>query len=505
MDFLRRINNKVWFQLYINLCLAIFISVSSYIHVPLQSVKEYVIYIAHFALLQITLYGFTYLLTLNKWLFRIVFNLLFFIFSLISFWVYTLDITISVDLIQLSLESKPDIFFDLLSFPFFLFVIVLLIVLYSINVFYSRLHFSFEKRTKGLFFSIIAIALFFFLEENKYGVFKRRMPYIVVCESVKYFNKVPLKFATIDQQISVKNKINIVFVLGESVRAKNLQLNGYARETNPLLSKRKDVFSFSKIFTSNTYTSKSVPQILTSQSIYDKECKNVYSMYSVFNKANINTVWIGNQTPEVSYRDLIFQNKKVNLIDVEHSVLSYHKKHDGELLTIFKENYKNNYSNLYTIHMIGSHWWYEGRYPNQFKKYTPVVKTKYLPSNTKEEMINSYDNTIVYLDHFLNDIISFLEGKKDNTILIYLSDHGEILGEDGKWLHAQDHIESKNPACIVWISEKFKENYPDKTNQLKKKIDSKITTDFLYNSVLDLVEIQLFKYNRSKSIFSNNP
>ncbi|MGY5355275.1 phosphoethanolamine transferase [Wenyingzhuangia sp. IMCC45467] len=364
---------------------------------------------------------------------------------------------------------------------------------------------TFKKRYKGLALAVLSILLFFILEQVKYGVFKRRMPYIAVFEATKYFNKEPFKYVSVEQNLKTNNKVNIVFVLGESVRAKNMQLNGYQRETNPLLSKRTGVSSINNLYTPNTYTAKSVPQILTSQSINNSVNKDIYSIYTVLNKANYNTIWIGNQTPEISYRDLINQNKEISLIDVEHSVLSYNKKLDGELLTIFKNRYKKNQANFYTIHMIGSHWWYESRYPKEFQKFKPIVKTKYLPSNTKEEMINSYDNTIVYLDYFLENIISFLEKKQDNTILIYLSDHGEILGEDGKWLHAQDHEASKNPACLIWYSKTFEEKYKYKIDNLKSNLKSQVTTDFLYHSILDIIEVQEFKYNTNKSIFSINP
>ena len=504
MDF-KKISDKHKFQLYVNLCLGIFITLSSYIHVPLSSIKDYIIYAAHFILLQITLYGFTYLLTLNKWLFRIIFSFLFVSLSIISFWIYTLDITISVDLIQLSLESKPDIYLDLVSLQLIIYLVVVLITLFSILKLHSKINWAYNKKIKIFIFPLIAITLFFSLEKIKFGVLTRRMPYVVVLESIKYFNKKPLKINTIHQKLRSDTKINIVFVLGESVRAKNLQINGYSRPTNPLLSKRNDIYSFKNIYTPNTYTSKSVPQILTSKSVNDTVNKSVYALYSVLNKANYHTVWLGNQTPEVSYRDLIYQNNIVSLIDVEHSVLSYHKKYDGELLSVFKDNYTRTHKNMYTIHMIGSHWWYENRYPKEFKVFTPVVKSKYLPSNTKEEIINSYDNTVVYLDYFLNDIISFLEKKHENIVMIYLSDHGEILGEDDKWLHAQNHNASKNPACIIWCSKSFQQNYKKKVKFLEQNTGKKISTDFLYPSVLDLIDLESFEYNTHKSIFSNNP
>jgi len=502
MEFLK--NKRIIFNLYVNLCIGVFITFSSYIHLPIGSFKDFVIYTGHFILLQITLYGFTYFLTLNKWLFKIVFSVLFMVLSCISFWVYTLDISVSVDLIELSLASKPDIFFDLLSLPFIVFFLMVLVVLYTILRTFNKINWDIKDRMPGLVFSSLAVVFFFFMERRKLGVFKRRMPYIVLSETKEYLKRKPINISEINTRLSAKNKMNIVFVLGESVRGKNMHLNGYQRETNPLLSSRENIFSFKNMYTPHTYTARSIPQILTNKSINDSLHKNIYSIYSVLNKANYNTVWIGNQSPEISYKGFIIENKEIDLIDVEHSVLSYHKKLDEELLDSFKDKFKGGETCFYTLHMIGSHWWYEGRYPDKFKTFNPVVKSKFIPSNTKEEMINSYDNTILYLDYFLNDLISFIEKRDDETVLIYLSDHGETLGEDGKWLHAQNNEASKNPAGLIWCSNKFKKKHLNKIENLNTKLEKEITTDFLFHTVLDLIDVQSFEYDVNKSVFSEN-
>jgi glucan phosphoethanolaminetransferase (alkaline phosphatase superfamily) len=152
--------------------------------------------------------------------------------------------------------------------------------------------------------------------------------------------------------------------------------------------------------------------------------------------------------------------------------------------------------------MIGSHWWYESRYPDKFRVFKPVIKSKYIPSNTSEEMINSYDNTILYLDYFMSNIISSLKTSKTKTLLIYLSDHGELLGENGKWLHAQEDEASKNPAMILWYSDEFKTAYPEIVAALKENQFKFFSTDFFYHSILDLYKVQNFDYQKEKSVFS---
>ena len=93
---------------------------------------------------------------------------------------------------------------------------------------------------------------------------------------------------------------------------------------------------------------------------------------------------------------------------------------------------------------------------------------------------------------------------KTKTILIYLSDHGEILGENGKWLHAQNDKSSTNPAMLIWYSNEFKNAFPEKIKNLKNNSSKNITTDFFYHSILDLIDIKNFNYQKDKSVINDD-
>ena len=100
---------------------------------------------------------------------------------------------------------------------------------------------------------------------------------------------------------------------------------------------------------------------------------------------------------------------------------------------------------------------------------------------------NSYDNVALYTDYFLSEIVDMLKDK--NAIMIYLSDHGELLGENKKWMHAQQTIYEKNPACMIWFSEKYAKKYPGKLKMAKQNKDNPYRTDFLFHTILDAGDI----------------
>lgn len=494
---------EIKFHLGLQILIAFFISIASYIHLPFGSFKGNVIYVIHFMLLHFSLFGFIYVFSLVEKIFNIIFPLLFIIASCFAFWVYTQDLTIGVGMIQAIIETNIDIAIDILSFRF-----VFFILLSSICIIYFFKYFrSYRKssvKSPILIVAILCIITFFVVENYKFDAFKNRLPYNLYFNTIKYFDKPRIELKKVTEEVFTdENNLHIVLIVGESVRADHLSLNRYERNTTPLLLEQKNIISFSKVYTPFTYTAQSIPQILTNQSVEDQNKETQFtSLYSVLSKASFQTEWIGNQSLEKSYKDIIYSNSSKTIIDQFHSFLSFKKEKDLVLLDYFKINDSISENKISTFHMIGSHWYYNSRVDSSFMKFKPVIKSKFLGSSSKEALINSYDNTIVYLDYFLNSLIERLKKISKKTVLIYISDHGETLGEDGMWLHAQKHKASTNPAMLVWYSNNFRNSYPLKINQLKLKQQDSISTDFLFHSILHLGEIQNYDFNKEQSIFN---
>lgn len=501
MEVLKKYKSLLYFHVLLNVFFGVFVSFSSFYHLPLHKTIDYFFYGIVFFVIQFSVFGFFYLLSLNDHFFKITFPPLFLVLSLAGFWGYSIDMSFTDGILQATLETKPDIVYDLISFPLIGFIVIVVFVIYYIFHLYRKI--DVPKYNNYLFLvALIGITGFYFLESVRTNILKSRLPFNLFFELYSYSNKGEQVFKNPPMKIKhSENDLKIIFVLGESVRADHLQINGYARETTPLLMKMRNVVSFKNAYTPLTYTGISVPQILSNCSFNAKDNRDSYSLVDVLNNSNLKTCWIGNQTPEKSYETFIANSQIKKLIDPFHTIYSFNKKYDSDLLPFLEKEYSQ--SDFILLHMIGSHWYYENRYKEKEAVFKPTIKSKYVPSNTAQEMINSYDNTILSLDQFLSDVIGFLEHKNEKILLIYVSDHGEFLGENGKWLHAQKgpFRTSQNPAVLFWYSDKFKEEYSHKIKALKNQKNDVFPLTKIYHSVLDAYGLDSRMWIEKKSVF----
>jgi len=486
---LNALKPQISFHLWLNVLVVLFITGASYYHTPLFGFEDYFVYFVHLCILQTTVAGGLYLLSLNRLIFKLVFTVLFMSLAAFAFWGYSQDLSITRELLHAIIETKPDIAIDTITWPFVGYLLLCAACVYFIIRRYNRIGPQGNWKV-FLPLAIGCIALFFVMEQKRPGSLKNRLPYNVYYGMRAYLDQSELQLNKDIVATRIDSlQVHVVFVLGETVRADHLSLNGYHRETMPRLAKRDRLVSFTDMYTDHTYTGASVPQILTDQKLNDT-IGPYTSIYSLAGAAGVRTTWIGNQTLESSFEPIVRTNNDVILIDAFKSEFSFAKAMDMDLLKPLDSLLSRQGSQLTTLHMIGSHWWYENRYLEEHRLFTPVIEGKYVPSLDGEAIINSYDNTLVYLDDFLDRLIGKLERQAIPTVMVYLSDHGESLGEGGRWLHAQEGEESKNPAFIVWYSEAFAQAYPQQAGALPILNDSALTTDVVYPFIAELLSIK---------------
>ncbi len=304
-----------------------------------------------------------------------------------------------------------------------------------------------------------------------------------------------------------------VIVLGETARAKNFSLNGYARNTNPELSKQSGLTNFTNVQSCGTATAESVPCMFSSlgRSNYsDRKAKSQQGLMDVLSHAGFEVLWRNNNSgckgvcDRVEYEDL---SKTVP----GNALCNDDGCYDERLTEGLSERIRASKKDMVIVlHQKGSHGpTYWKRYPEKFKRFGPECATSDLQQCANEDIAATYDNTILYTDYFLSQTINLLRRmeKEDgvDTSLVYISDHGESLGENGMYLHGAPYrfspIEQRHVPFMVWMSDSFRSRFRIDTTCLAARSNQELSHDNLFHSVLGMLNIQTSVRNPALDIF----
>jgi lipid A ethanolaminephosphotransferase len=305
-----------------------------------------------------------------------------------------------------------------------------------------------------------------------------------------------------------------VFVLGETARSQNFSLNGYARETNPLLAK-ESVTSFSRVSSCGTSTAESLPCMFShlGRTAFDKRSHEFENMLDVLQHAGYAVLWIDNQSgckgqcarvpyvntsdlklPEYCEGDECRDTVMLHRVETEIAKLPAERRARGTVVV---------------MHQMGSHGpAYFKRTPAAFKKFTPECTDTSLSQCNREEIINAYDNTIVFTDYFLSRVVEWLKAqeKHSTSAMLYVSDHGESLGEKNMYLHGLPYSvappEQTTVPMITWLSPGFEKLSRVSTKCLQNHHDKALSHDNLFHSVLGLMAVKTSVYQRELDFFA---
>ena len=297
------------------------------------------------------------------------------------------------------------------------------------------------------------------------------------------------------------DSLTVVLVIGEAVRADHLQLNGYVRETTPCLSARTNIISYPHIYSEPTHTLASIPYILTrADSAHAQRQYTEHSFIRIFREAGFSSAWITNQEVGRTFAPFVNECDTVICANAGKSVYVFTQWLDADMLPHLRRLQRQSAPRrLYLLHAIGSHWYFNNHVPESEQVFRPVTTNKVITANTPEQVINSYDNTVRYMDLFVDSVIGSLE--HEQAIVLYQSDHGEALGEEGYYLHANEAEPVHHPACVIWYSDKYAAAYPDKIKALVANKDKRYRTDYVYYSILSAAGIEAEGESKETNIF----
>jgi lipid A ethanolaminephosphotransferase len=308
-----------------------------------------------------------------------------------------------------------------------------------------------------------------------------------------------------------KNPRVFVLVVGETARAANFSLLGYSRATTPELAKL-NLTAFRDVRSCGTSTEVSVPCMFSpyGRADYDERLiRNSEGLLHVLARAGYAVTWIDNQSgckgvckgAGITFRKIDATRAADLCADGEC--------YDGVLVRELEAELEDvRGDTVIVLHMLGNHGpAYFRRYPAAFRRFVPDCATAELRKCSRDEVVNAYDNALLYTDHVLAMVVRVLESRTQDfdAAMLYVSDHGESLGESGLYLHGMPYAiapaTQKKVPMITWLSGRFAADYGVDRSCLAAKAGEPLSHDNLFHSVLGVLDVQTSVYRAERDIF----
>lgn len=302
----------------------------------------------------------------------------------------------------------------------------------------------------------------------------------------------------------------LVVVVGETVRAQNWGLNGYARQTTPELSQVEGLVNFPQVTSCGSSTEVSLPCMFSpfGRRNYDeKKIRSHQSLLHVLDHAGIATLWRDNQSGCKGVCDGLETER---LDDAQDPGLCNGTRCVDEILLkdLRARLAPGTRDQVVVLHQLGNHGPnYFERYPPSFRRFTPTCDNPELGECARQEIVNAYDNAVLYTDHVLAATIGFLKQQQGyDTALVYVSDHGESLGEKGLFLHGVPYAiapqEQIRVPMVMWFSPGFVASSGLDMQCVRDNAAQPTSHDALFPTVLGLLQVKTREYRAAVDLLA---
>ena len=457
-----------------------------------------------------------------RWLLKPVIILLMMINSMASFVAINYGVIFDKDMIRNVFETDPAEASAYLSFTAAAYVIFLG-VLPSVILWRTRIIWP-ESILRGLAgrvaFSGAALAMavaivlpnyqtYSFIGRNNPGIAKEIMPVSYIVSTVKYVKSTwfpkTYEYIHVGEDAVIASTSQrprlMVFVVGETARAQNYPENGYSRDTTPYTS-GKGLINFSDVSSCATSTALSVPCMfsnLTRNDFSPDIAEYRDNVIDVLTQAGVQATWIDNNS---SCKGVC---KNITYKELGNTDGCDSDKCRDEVMIPMVEKLAQDVTKdtVIFLHLIGSHGprYYE-RYPERFRKFTPDCSRPDVENCNLADLINTYDNTIVYTDWVLSSLTEVLKRHEDDAdpMLFYISDHGESLGEKGLFLHGAPYMIAPDYQTRVpmqmWLSENVRSTQNLDSNCLVSRAARQaLSHDNVFHTLLGLMQVKTEAYD----------
>jgi len=317
------------------------------------------------------------------------------------------------------------------------------------------------------------------------------------------------------QAEEVPNAQIFVLVIGESARKDRWALNGYDRATSPNLKREAGLTTFGDVVTVFPATRVAVPVIVTRKP-FSQALDTGFrerSLVSAFREAGFATYWISTQAPVGPYDSTfaVYANEADHTAYYNVTGGWERSPPDGVMIDPLKKILANSSERrqLVVMHTLGSHIDYRFRYPDEFDVFKPSLARSDIAAihdaAYKQKLNNAYDNSILYSDYFLSQVIDAVKasGRPLATVL-YVSDHGEDLYDGGcdLWAHGKPTVAGYRVPMFFWHSDSYGKMFPQKIDMLNAHSRLPITTESVFPLVIDAADIRIPSEAASRSLMS---
>lgn len=513
------------FNLLLSIWLGLFLNFTFY--EKLQSLTPYTgikagLFVAASAVVVVSAYFFLFQLLNWKWTAKPVAIAMVFIGGFASYAVSTLGVLITSDQIQNLMQTDIAEARDTWSIHLVTWTLGMTILpIIAILIVKLKSEPILKQLLKKVMATIVSLAmvggLLFVFYVDFAAIFRENRdlkgmisPQNMIASFVSYYKKkapkenLPLVTYGTDAKLGKDNTTRpklMVLVVGETARAENFSLNGYAKNTNPKLSKQ-DLINFSQVSSCGTATAVSVPCMFSGMPRKDYDeglASHREGLLDIAQRAGYKVTWIDNNSGCKGACDRVEQFKIPE--PIQQKWCEEGECFDDLLIDSLKTYIATIPKNdtqprLIVLHQMGSHGpAYYKRVPPQFKVFKPTCDTNAIQGCSQDALINSYDNTLLYTDYVLDSLIETLKNTTQyETGLWYLSDHGESTGESGMYLHGAPYAiapsQQTHVPMLMWFSDAWKQQASRQVQCLTQQKTKALSQDNLFPTLLSLLNVK---------------
>jgi glucan phosphoethanolaminetransferase (alkaline phosphatase superfamily) len=302
-----------------------------------------------------------------------------------------------------------------------------------------------------------------------------------------------------------------VLAIGESSRRDHWQIFGYRRPTNPELTHIRNLVPITDMLSSWSQSLGAIPRILVRQPLTDPHLiwKDEASILRAMQEAGYDTWWISNQVPIGEFDSPVAMHalEATHALYLNRATYMSAGNYDENLLEPFRDVLKKSDRDVFVVlHMMGSHLTYDLRYPSTFKHFRPTAAEYDESALPRERIINSYDNTILYTDHVLAQVIDILRSTNAITALWFESDHGETLPNStcNAIGHGFDTRFDFQIPALFWFSDAYDAVFSQRIAALRSHVEKPTLSANTFESMIDMAGITFPSHDASWSLFSPN-